>query len=48
MLKIRYSSKFKKDFKTIVKRGYDVKRLEKVLELLCKDKPFLRSIMTMP
>ena len=37
MLKIRYSSKFKKDFKTIVKRGYDVKRLEKVLELLCKE-----------
>jgi mRNA-degrading endonuclease YafQ of YafQ-DinJ toxin-antitoxin module len=25
MLKVRYSSRFKKDFKTIVKRGYDVK-----------------------
>ena len=24
MLKIRYSSRFKKDFKIIVKRGYDV------------------------
>lgn len=24
MLKVRYSSKFKKDFKAIVKRGYDI------------------------
>ena len=28
MLRIRYSSRFKKDFKAIVKRGYDVKLLE--------------------
>jgi len=28
MLRIRYSSWFKKDFKAIVKRGYDVKLLE--------------------
>lgn len=34
MLKIRYSSTFKKDFKTIVKRGYDVKLLEEVLNTL--------------
>ncbi|OGO83308.1 MAG: addiction module toxin RelE [Clostridiales bacterium GWC2_40_7] len=34
---MRYSSKFKKDFKTIVKRGYDVKLLEEVLELLCEE-----------
>lgn len=37
MLKIRYSRRFKKDFKTIVKRGYDVKRLEEVLEFLCEE-----------
>lgn len=38
MLKIRYSSRFKKDFKTIVKRGYDVKLLEEVLCVLVQEK----------
>ncbi len=38
MLKIRYSSRFKKDFKTIVKRGFDVKLLEDVLHLLANGK----------
>lgn len=42
MLKIRYSSKFKKDYKIIVKRGYDIKLLEEVLEILCSEK-FLPS-----
>ncbi len=37
MLKIRYSSKFKKDFRNIVKRGYDIKLLEKVLNLLVEE-----------
>lgn len=37
MLNIRYSSRFKKDFKTIVKRGYDVKLLEEVLNLLVQE-----------
>jgi mRNA interferase YafQ len=37
MLKIRYSSRFKKDFKTVVKRGYDIKLLEEVLELLVEE-----------
>jgi len=37
MLKIRYSSKFKKDFKTVVKRGYDIKLLEEVLNLLVQE-----------
>jgi len=34
MLKIRYSSRFKKDFKAILKRGYDVCIFEDVLNLL--------------
>jgi len=34
MLKIRYSSRFKKDFKTIVKRGYDVNLLEEIINTL--------------
>ena len=38
MLKIRYSSRFKKDYKAIVKRGYDVKLLEEVLNLLVQEK----------
>ena len=37
MLKVRFSSKFKKDFKVIVKRGYDVSLFEEVLDLLRKE-----------
>lgn len=39
MLKIRYSSQFKKDFKTIIKRSYDIKYFEEVLNLLVEEKP---------
>ena len=39
MLKIEYSAKFKKDYKTIKKRGYDIDLLEKVLEILCREEP---------
>lgn len=39
MLKIRYSSRFKKDYKIIVKRGYDVRLLEEVLNILVHEKP---------
>lgn len=35
MLDIRYSAKFRKDYKTIIKRGYNPKLLEEVLEILC-------------
>ena len=38
MLKIRYTSKFKKDFKTIIKRGYKIKLFEEVLILLREEK----------
>lgn len=38
MLKVRYSSKFKKDFKIIVKRGYDISLFEEVLTLLREEK----------
>lgn len=34
MLTIRYETTFKKDFKRIVRRGYDVRLLEEVIELL--------------
>ncbi|MCD7736177.1 MAG: type II toxin-antitoxin system YafQ family toxin [Lachnospiraceae bacterium] len=34
MLTIKYQTTFKKDYKCIKKRGYDVRLLEKVIELL--------------
>ncbi len=38
MLRVRYSSKFKKDFKIIIKRGYDISLFEEVLTLLREEK----------
>ncbi len=38
MLKVRYSAKFKKDFKVIVRRGYDIALFEEVLMLLREQK----------
>ena len=37
MLKIRYTKKFKKDFKAVQKRGYDLKLFQEVLYLLCNE-----------
>lgn len=34
MLRIRYQTAFKKDYKRVKKRGYDIKLLEKTIELL--------------
>jgi mRNA interferase YafQ len=48
MLKVRYSSRFKKDFKTIVKRGYDVKLLEEVLSLLVQEKVLPQQYLDHP
>ena len=39
MLKIKYHTMFKKDFKRIKKRGYDISRLEKIVELLANEVP---------
>lgn len=39
MLRVRYSSKFKKDFKAIVKRGYNTALFEEVLNILRTEKP---------
>ena len=39
MLTIKYQAAFKKDYKRIVKRGYDMRLLEKVIELLADQKP---------
>lgn len=48
MLKIRYSNRFKKDFKSIVKRGYDVKLLEEVLNLLVQEKALPQKYLDHP
>ena len=34
MLTIKYQTAFKKDYKRIKKRGYDIRLLEKTIELL--------------
>lgn len=39
MLDIRYSAKFKKDYKTVIRRGYNPQLLQNVLELLCSEQP---------
>ena len=39
MLTIKYHNMFKKDFKRIKKRGYDISRLEKIVELLANEVP---------
>ncbi|NLI12420.1 type II toxin-antitoxin system RelE/ParE family toxin [Pelotomaculum propionicicum] len=48
MLKIRYSSRFKKDFKTIIKRGYDVKLFEEALHFLVEEKPLPSKYLDHP
>jgi mRNA interferase YafQ len=48
MLKIKYSSRFKKDFKTIVKRGYDIKLLEEVLNILIEEKTLPQKYFNHP
>lgn len=39
MLKVRYSNQFKKDYKLIQKRGYDINKLKYVVQLLAEEKP---------
>ena len=39
MLEVRYSTKFKKDFKTCVKRHYRMERLQQVIDTLRTPEP---------
>lgn len=43
MLDIRYSTRFKKDYKAIIKRGYNPQLLQNVLEILCNEQPLPQS-----
>lgn len=38
MLKIKYTNQFKKDYKIIQKRGYDINKLKHVINLLVENK----------
>lgn len=48
MLKIRYSSRFKKDYKTIIKRGYNLTLFEEVLNLLIHEKTLPQQYLDHP
>jgi len=39
MLTIKYYSSFKKDYKRIEKRGYDVRKLNEVIAILANEQP---------
>lgn len=39
MLKLNTSASFRKDYKACVKRGYDLRLLEKVVDTLCMPAP---------
>ena len=39
MLKVRYSNQFKKDYKLIQKRRYNIELLKQVVTLLAEEKP---------
>ena len=48
MLKVRYTAKFKKDLKLILKRGYDPKLFVEVLFLLREGKPLAEKYKDHP
>lgn len=39
MLKVEYTKKFKKDYKKIQKRGFDIQKLKIVVDMLRKQQP---------
>lgn len=39
MRKVRYHNRFKKDYKRMQKRGYDVTRLQEAIQILAEGKP---------
>lgn len=47
MLKIRYETSFKKDYKRIARRGYDTRLMEAVISLLAEQKELPKSTKTM-
>ena len=48
MLDIQYEKSFKKDFKRIIKRGYNPKLLEEVITMLCNEEVLPEKYRIMP
>jgi mRNA interferase YafQ len=48
VIKPRYSAKFRKDYKTVKKRGYDVSELKKTVDMLCRQIPLPESMQDHP
>ena len=46
--KIEATSRFKKDFKTVKKRGYDLRLLAEVVDLLAKGEPLPEKYLDHP
>ena len=45
---IKYTTRFKKDYKTVTKRGYNIKLLENVLTILYAGKPLPKKYQDHP
>ena len=43
MLTIKYETSFKKDYKRIIRRGYDTRLLETVITILAEERPLPRQ-----
>ena len=43
MLKLEFTGRFKKDYKTMIKRGVNPKKLEELLMLLCNEQTLPES-----
>ncbi len=43
MLKPEFTGQFKRDYKLAVRRGFDSRKLQTVIELLCREKPLPES-----
>lgn len=47
MLTLKATSKFRKDYKRMKKRGYDLARLEEIIDNCCVEKLWRQSTETM-
>ncbi len=43
MLKPEFSGQFKRDYKLAIKRGFNPKKLEKIITMLCNEQPLPTS-----
>lgn len=43
MLKPEFSGQFKRDYKLAIKRGFNPKKLEKIITMLCNEQPLPAS-----